>query len=155
MSRGHRLVHRLAHRLVHRLAHRLGHRLGLTRTQRTDCSGRPRGSCVWGGFVPAPRSWAARALLQLGTARLVRRVRDVASPTATPPPHNADTIADAIAAACRYIAIPDCFWGSGEFGLEAPPDLQDVPLHMVKVSNATYGHYGEMAGGQPWVLSSS
>ena len=52
-----------------------------------------------------------------------------------------------------YIAIPDCFWGSAEHGLEPPPDLNDVPLHMVKTSNATWGHYGEMAGGQPWSFS--
>ena len=54
-----------------------------------------------------------------------------------------------------YIAIPDCFWGSAEFGLEPPPELTGVPLHMVKTCNATFGHYGEMAGGQPWVFSSS
>jgi len=51
-----------------------------------------------------------------------------------------------------YIAIPDCFWGGKEFGLEPPADLDGVPLHMVKTANATYGHYGEMAGGQPWVI---
>merc|ERR1719231_1713312 len=51
-----------------------------------------------------------------------------------------------------YIAIPDCFWGDSEFGLETSPDLTDVPLHMVKTANATWGHYGEMAGGQPWVF---
>ena len=50
-----------------------------------------------------------------------------------------------------YVAIPDCFWGKAENGLEAPPDLSGVPLHMVKVNNATWPHYGEMAGGQPWV----
>jgi len=52
-----------------------------------------------------------------------------------------------------YIAIPDCFWGDAAYGLEEPVDLEGVPLHIVKVANATYGHYGEMAGGQPWVLS--
>jgi hypothetical protein len=51
-----------------------------------------------------------------------------------------------------YIAIPDCFWGDAQFGLEPPVNLTGVPLHMVKRSNATFGHYGEMAGGQPWVL---
>ena len=54
-----------------------------------------------------------------------------------------------------YIAIPDCFWGDAAFGLEPPPDLSGVPLHMVKTCNATYGHYGEMAGGQPWVYAAS
>ena len=34
-----------------------------------------------------------------------------------------------------YIAIPDCFWGSAEFGLEPSPDLTGVPLYMVKTSN--------------------
>ncbi|KAK3243851.1 hypothetical protein CYMTET_29564 [Cymbomonas tetramitiformis] len=51
-----------------------------------------------------------------------------------------------------YIAIPDCFWGDAEFGLESPIDLDGVPLHMVKTANATWGHTGEMAGGQPWVF---
>jgi len=50
-----------------------------------------------------------------------------------------------------YIAIPDCFWGDAEYGLEPPLDVDGLTLHMVKTSNATYGHYGEMAGGQPWV----
>ena len=55
-----------------------------------------------------------------------------------------------------YIAIPDCLWGGKEFGLEPPVNLTGVPLHMVKKTNGTYngkaqGHYGEMAGGQPWV----
>ena len=50
-----------------------------------------------------------------------------------------------------YIAIPDCFWGSSEYGLQPPVNVTGVPLHLVKHSNATWGHYGEMAGGQPWV----
>ena len=55
-----------------------------------------------------------------------------------------------------YIAIPDCLWGNG-FGLEKPINLTGVPLHMIKKCNGTYngraqGHYGEMAGGQPWVF---
>ena len=50
-----------------------------------------------------------------------------------------------------YIAIPDCFWGSDEFGLESPINVTNLPLHIIKTSNATWGHYGEMAGGQPWV----
>ena len=54
-----------------------------------------------------------------------------------------------------YIAIPDCMWGGKEFGLEPPADVDGLPLHLVKTCNATYAHYGEMAGGQPWVLSSS
>jgi len=51
-----------------------------------------------------------------------------------------------------YIAIPVCLWGYGSNGLEPPLNLQDVPLHVVKKANATGGHYGEMSGGQPWVL---
>ena len=50
-----------------------------------------------------------------------------------------------------YIAIADCMWGGAEFGLEPPVNLDGVPLHVRKTCNATYGHYGEMAGGQPWV----
>lgn len=50
-----------------------------------------------------------------------------------------------------YIAIPICVWGSSEYGLEPPIDLDGVPLHVVKKANATHGHYGEMSGGQPWV----
>jgi hypothetical protein len=50
-----------------------------------------------------------------------------------------------------YIAIPDCLWGDSEFGLEAPPNLTNVPLHIIKTANATWAHYGEMAGGQPFV----
>eukprot|EP00931_Biecheleriopsis_adriatica_P087805 TRINITY_DN62221_c0_g1_i1.p1 TRINITY_DN62221_c0_g1~~TRINITY_DN62221_c0_g1_i1.p1 ORF type:complete len:638 (-),score=78.15 TRINITY_DN62221_c0_g1_i1:87-1958(-) len=52
-----------------------------------------------------------------------------------------------------YIAIPDCEWGSEEYGLELPIDVTGLPLHIVKRANATDGHYGEMSGGQPWVLS--
>merc|ERR1711957_126888 len=51
-----------------------------------------------------------------------------------------------------FISIPDCEWGSSEYGLEAPIDLDQVPLHVVKTANATEGHYGEMSGGQSWVL---
>jgi hypothetical protein len=50
-----------------------------------------------------------------------------------------------------YIAIPDCMWGSSEYGLEAPVDLDGLPLHVVKKANATEAHYGEMSGGQPWI----
>ena len=35
---------------------------------------------------------------------------------------------------------------------EPPINLEGVPLHVVKIANATEGHYGEMAGGQPWVI---
>mmetsp|Transcript_23795 Transcript_23795/g.62253 ORF Transcript_23795/g.62253 Transcript_23795/m.62253 type:complete len:793 (-) Transcript_23795:139-2517(-) len=49
-----------------------------------------------------------------------------------------------------YIAIPDCFWGSPEQGLELPRDLTGTPLFMIKTANASIGHYGEMAGGQPF-----
>jgi hypothetical protein len=51
-----------------------------------------------------------------------------------------------------YIAIPDCLWGSAEQGLEAPVDLTKVPLFILKTANATWGHYGEMAGGQPFCV---
>lgn len=42
-------------------------------------------------------------------------------------------------------------WGKEEDGLVAPPNLGGLSLHVVKTANATNGHYGEMAGGQPWV----
>jgi len=51
-----------------------------------------------------------------------------------------------------YIAIPDCMWGPKEYGLEPPFNLTGLTLQLIKRSNATYGHYGEMAGGQPWQL---
>ena len=51
-----------------------------------------------------------------------------------------------------YIAIPDCFWGGREYGLMPPPNLDGLPLHIVKTANATLGHYGDMAGAQPWVF---
>lgn len=50
-----------------------------------------------------------------------------------------------------YIAIPDCYWGDEEFGLTPPPNVTGHPLFMLKRANATWAHYGEMAGGQPWV----
>ena len=51
-----------------------------------------------------------------------------------------------------YIAIPDCLWGSPEQGLEPPLNLTGVPLFILKTANASRGHYGEMAGGQPFCL---
>jgi hypothetical protein len=47
-----------------------------------------------------------------------------------------------------YIVLPPCKWGSAEFGLEAPPDVTGQVLGMVKTSNATFGHTGEMVAGQ-------
>jgi hypothetical protein len=49
-----------------------------------------------------------------------------------------------------YIAIPDCLWGSAEHGLVAPINTTGVPLFILKTANASNGHYGEMAGGQPF-----
>lgn len=51
-----------------------------------------------------------------------------------------------------YIAIPDCLWGNAEQGLEPPLNLTGVPLFILKTANASRGHYGEMAGGQPFSL---
>jgi len=51
-----------------------------------------------------------------------------------------------------YVALRECHWGSADFGLEAPLDLDGMTIHVVKYSNATDGHYGEMSGGQPWVM---
>lgn len=52
-----------------------------------------------------------------------------------------------------YVAIPQCHWGSSEYGLTPPVDVDGLTLHVVKTANATEGHYGEMSGGQPWVLT--
>ena len=43
-------------------------------------------------------------------------------------------------------------WGKEENGLEEPPNVDGLPLHIVKKTNATYGHYGEMSGTQPWLF---
>ena len=51
-----------------------------------------------------------------------------------------------------YIAIPDCFWGDAEYGLERPVDVDGVPIHIVKTANASTPHYGEMAGGHRGVV---
>ena len=51
-----------------------------------------------------------------------------------------------------YIAIPDCLWGSAEHGLVAPINTTGVPLFILKTANASNGHYGEMAGGQPFCV---
>lgn len=53
-----------------------------------------------------------------------------------------------------YIAIPDCEWGNAEQGLLPPLNVTGMPLFMLKTVNASRGHYGEMAGGQPFVLTS-
>ena len=47
-----------------------------------------------------------------------------------------------------YIAVPPCVWGSTADGLEPPPNLANVTLRVVKHSNATHGHHGEMAHGE-------
>ena len=50
-----------------------------------------------------------------------------------------------------YIAIPDCFWGSPEQGLEPLVNTAGLPIFMLKTADASIGHYGEMSGGQPFV----
>ena len=47
-----------------------------------------------------------------------------------------------------FIAVPPCLWGSPEHGLDPPPKLDGLTLRIVKKSNATFGHHGEMAHGQ-------
>eukprot|EP00005_Dracoamoeba_jomungandri_P011599 CAMPEP_0174265228 /NCGR_PEP_ID=MMETSP0439-20130205/25700_1 /TAXON_ID=0 /ORGANISM="Stereomyxa ramosa, Strain Chinc5" /LENGTH=693 /DNA_ID=CAMNT_0015351583 /DNA_START=91 /DNA_END=2172 /DNA_ORIENTATION=+ len=48
-----------------------------------------------------------------------------------------------------YIAIPPCLWGPEEEGLQPPTFLSyDTNLNSVKINNATYNHYGEMASWQ-------
>ena len=41
-------------------------------------------------------------------------------------------------------------WGSPEQGLVPPVNTTNVPLFILKTANATIGHYGDMAGGQPF-----
>jgi len=52
-----------------------------------------------------------------------------------------------------YIALADCLWGDEALGLEAPADVDGVPLHIVKKTNATFGHYGEMSGTRTWGMA--
>jgi hypothetical protein len=47
-----------------------------------------------------------------------------------------------------YISVPPCLWGSTADGLEAPFDISNITLRVVKRANATYGHHGEMAHGE-------
>ena len=47
-----------------------------------------------------------------------------------------------------FIAVPPCLYGSPEYGLDPSPDFTGVTLRIVKKSNATYGHHGEMSHGQ-------
>jgi hypothetical protein len=54
-----------------------------------------------------------------------------------------------------YILQPPCLWGSSEFGLEDPPDVTGAVLGSVKTANATYGHHGEMAWQQMYLVPSS
>eukprot|EP00947_MAST-08B_sp_MAST-8B-sp1_P006484 g6484.t1 len=51
-----------------------------------------------------------------------------------------------------FIAVPPCLWGKAEHGLAAPPDLDGITLHVVKTSNATCGHHGEMAHPQVYYV---
>ena len=53
-----------------------------------------------------------------------------------------------------FILQPPCLFGDPEFGLEQPPDTDPSKwvLHTVKTSNATYGHHGEMAWQQMYLV---
>lgn len=44
-----------------------------------------------------------------------------------------------------YVAIPSCMWGNEEDGLAPPILMNGVTIHVVAVTNNTYGHHGEMA----------
>jgi len=50
--------------------------------------------------------------------------------------------------------MPPCLWGESKYGLEEPIDLSQYILHTVKTSNATFGHHGEMAWQQLFVIKS-
>lgn len=43
-----------------------------------------------------------------------------------------------------YIATPSCMWGYGP-GLNPPPRMNGMTIHVVATTNSTYGHHGEMA----------
>ena len=47
-----------------------------------------------------------------------------------------------------FLAVPPCLWGSPKHGLEPSPKIAGTTLRIVKRSNATWGHHGEMAHGQ-------
>lgn len=51
-----------------------------------------------------------------------------------------------------YILQPPCLWGDAKYGLEEPPSVEGYVLHSVKTSNATYGHHGEMAWQQMYLI---
>jgi hypothetical protein len=51
-----------------------------------------------------------------------------------------------------FILQPPCLWGSPEYGLQEPVDVTGYTLHSVKTSNATFGHHGEMAWQQMYVI---
>ena len=53
-----------------------------------------------------------------------------------------------------YILQPPCLWGNGADGLEDPVDVDPdkYVLGSVKTSNATYGHHGEMAWQQMYLI---
>lgn len=55
-----------------------------------------------------------------------------------------------------YILQPPCLWGDSEYGLESPVDVDPSKyvLGSVKTSNATYGHHGEMAWQQMYLVPS-
>lgn len=48
----------------------------------------------------------------------------------------------------EYLLLPPCLWGKPEHGLEPPPRLEDYTLFLIKSTNATVGHLGEMATAQ-------
>ena len=46
-----------------------------------------------------------------------------------------------------------CLSHPGEgHGLESPPDLSGLTVHVIHRSNATYGHHGEMAHEQMYYI---
>lgn len=51
-----------------------------------------------------------------------------------------------------YILQPPCLWGEEQYGLEPPVLVGGTTLHAVKTSNATFGHHGEMAWMQVFLI---
>jgi hypothetical protein len=52
-----------------------------------------------------------------------------------------------------YVKINPCFWGDAKYGLEPPLELDGRPIFLTKSSNATVGHYGEMATTQVYLFA--
>ena len=94
---------------------------------------------------PMPRSLVAWQVCDAGTGELLCEERPVYGGHGNSPKRFDEP---------GFILQPPCLWGDARFGLEDPPDTDPEKwvLHTVKTSNATYGHHGEMAWQQMYVV---